>query len=185
MQRRSALKSVAITVGGLVSLPAWASGWTPNSLRSVSTIAIDDETLLGDIVETFIPETSTGVSVDAPGAKSLKVHQFVMRMVSDCYGEPVRTTLQQGLVLTETTAQQIVGKAFAACDTPQRLNVLTALSVSADPVGKAFVDLVKRLTIQGYTNSEYYLVNVAKFNMAPGFYHGCVPVAKLAVTGGR
>ena len=172
-----------------MSLPAWAFGWTPDSLGSVSTIAIDDETLLGDIVETFIPETNTtpagAPGVDAPGAKSLKVHQFVMRMVTDCYGEPARTTLQQGLALTETMAQQTVGKAFAACDAPQRLNVLMALTASADPVGKAFVDLVKRLTIQGYTNSEYYLVNVAKFNMAPGFYHGCVPVAKVAVTGGR
>lgn len=192
MQRRSALKNVAVTISGLISLPAWASGWTPESIGSVSTAAIDDETLLGDIVETFIPETTTAPAgmperpgVDAPGAKSLKVHQFVMRMVRDCYDEPAQTTLQRGLVLTEATAQQTVGKAFAACDTPQRIAVLTALTASTDPAGKAFVDLVKRLTIQGYTNSEYYLVNVAKFNMAPGFYHGCVPVAKVAVTGGR
>jgi len=179
MQRRSVLKNLALTVGGLVSLPAWASGWTPNSLGHISGVAIDDEALLAEIVETFIPETTT------PGAKSLKVHQFVMRMVRDCYDKPAQDTLQQGLALTEATAQQAFGQAFAACDAPRRMEILSKLAASADPVGKAFVDLIKRLTIQGYTNSEYYLVNVAKFNMVPGFYHGCVPVSKLATNSGR
>ena len=179
MQRRSALKNLAITVGGLVSLPAWASGWTPNTIGHVSGIALDDETLLGEIVETFIPETAT------PGAKSLKVHQFVMRMVRDCYDKPAQDTLQQGFLLTETTAQEAFGQTFAACDATRRMEVLSKLATSADPIGKAFVDLTKRLTIQGYTNSEYYLLNVAKFNMVPGFYHGCVPVSKLATNSGR
>ncbi|QJW89996.1 gluconate 2-dehydrogenase subunit 3 family protein [Spirosoma taeanense] len=177
MQRRSALKSLAVTFGGLVSLPAWASSWTPDSVGPVSLVSFDEETLLGEIVETFIPETST------PGAKSLKVHQFALRMIKDCYGESAQTTLQQGLALTETTAQQAYSKAFAACDAPQRLDVLSRMVASTDPAGKPFVDLAKRLTIQGYTNSEYYLVNVQKFTMAPGFYHGCVPVSKLAVNG--
>lgn len=184
MQRRTALRGLAITFGGLVALPAWASKWTPDSLGYVSTASLDDEALLGEIVETFIPETTTP-GVNAPGAKSLKVHQFAMRMIKDCYGESVQTTLQQGLVLTETTAQQAYSRPFADCDATQRKDVLTRLSASTDPAGKAFADLIKRLTIQGYTNSEYYLVNVQKFNMAPGYYHGCVPVEKLTINGGR
>ncbi|WP_080241322.1 gluconate 2-dehydrogenase subunit 3 family protein [Spirosoma rigui] len=179
MQRRSVLKNLAVTVGGLVSLPAWASGWTPDSLGRVATVSLDEEGLLAEIVETFIPETTT------PGAKSLKVHQFALRMIRDCYGEPAQKTLQQGLALTDATAQQAYTKPFASCDTPQRLDVLTKLNASTDPAGKAFVDMMKRLTIQGYVNSEYYLVNVEKFNMAPGFYHGCVPVSKLAVNAGK
>jgi Gluconate 2-dehydrogenase subunit 3 len=179
MQRRSVLKNLAVTVGGLVSLPTWASSWTPDSLGHVSTLPVDDETLLGEIVETFIPETTT------PGAKSLKVHQFVMRMIRDCYGEAARTTLQQGLILTEATAQQTYTKAFAESDAAQRMDVLSKMTASMDPAGKPFVDLIKRLTIQGYTNSEYYLVNIQKFNMAPGFYHGCVPVQKLVVNGAK
>lgn len=179
MQRRTALRGLAMTLGGLVTLPTWASGWTPDSLGVVSTVSADDEVLLGEIVETFIPETNT------PGAKSLKVHQFALRMIRDCYGEQAQTTLQQGLVLTETTAQQAYGNPFANCDATQRKAVLTNLTASTDPAGKAFVELIKRLTIQGYTNSEYYMVNVQRFNMAPGYYHGCVPVEKLTATGGR
>lgn len=179
MQRRSLLKGLALTVGGLVALPAWAAGWTPQSLGPVAFATADDEALLGDIVGTIIPETTT------PGAKSLNVHQFAMRMIRDCYDQTAQTTLQQGLALTESTAQQTYGKAFAALDASQRKAVLTGLTTATDPAGKAFMDLIKRLTIQGYTNSEFYLVNVQRFNMAPGYYHGCVPVASLATTGSR
>lgn len=166
-------------VGGLISLPAWASGWTPDSIGRVSTVSLDEESLLGDIVETFIPQT------DTPGAKSLNVHQFVLRMIRDCYDQTAQATLQQGLVLTDATAQQTYSKPFAECDATQRKDVLAKLTTSPDPAGKAFVDLVKNLTIRGYMNSEFYLVNVQKFNMAPGFYHGCVPVQKVAVNGSR
>ncbi|AKD56303.1 gluconate 2-dehydrogenase subunit 3 family protein [Spirosoma radiotolerans] len=179
MQRRSVLKNLAMTIGGLVSLPAWASGWTPDSLGAISTLSVDNEALLADIVETFIPETAT------PGAKSLNVHKFAMRMINDCYGEAAQTTLQQGLALVDSTAQQTYNKPFSNGDAAQRMDVLTKVSASTDPTGKAFVDMVKKLTIQGYMNSEYYLVNVEKFNMAPGFYHGCVPVSKLAVNGSK
>lgn len=184
MQRRTALQGLAITFGGLVSLPAWATGWTTDSLKPVPSLPNGEEALLAEIVDTFIPETAmAGASV--PGAKSLGVHQFAMRMIQDCYGPPAQTALQQGLTLTEATAQQTAGKAFAACDAPQRMAVLTAVAASTDPVGKDFVDLLKGITIQGYTNSEYYLVNVKKYVMAPGYYHGCVPVASLAVNEGR
>ncbi len=166
-------------VGGLISLPAWASGWTPDSIGRVSTVSLDEESLLGDIVETFIPQT------DTPGAKSLNVHQFVLRMIRDCYDQTAQATLQQGLVLTDATAQQTYNKTFAECDAIQRKDVLAKLTISPDPAGKPFVDLVKNLTIRGYMNSEFYLVNVQKFNMAPGFYHGCVPVQKVAVNGSR
>ncbi|MBO0938353.1 gluconate 2-dehydrogenase subunit 3 family protein [Fibrella sp. HMF5335] len=176
MQRRSIVKGLVLSI---VALPAWASGWNPTSLGPIAFGSVDDEALLGDIVEAIIPETST------PGAKSLKVHQFAMRMIRDCYGEPAKLTLQQGLLLTETTAQQLYNKSFAACDAGGRKDILASLSLSTDPVAKSFIDLIKRLTIQGYTNSEYYMVNVQKFNMAPGYYHGCVPVEKLAAASGR
>lgn len=199
MQRRTALRGLAATLGGLITVPAWASNWTPDSLGYIATLSVDDEALLGDIVETIIPETSTpetstpGASTpgpstpgaSTPGAKSLKVHQFAMRMIRDCYGEPAQSALQQGLALTESTAQKTYGKSFSACDATQRKDVLTNLSASTDPIGKAFVNLIKRLTIQGYTSSEFYMVNVQKFNMAPGYYHGCVPIETLTAAGGR
>ncbi|SFP15609.1 Gluconate 2-dehydrogenase subunit 3 [Pseudarcicella hirudinis] len=174
MQRRSAIKNLTLAVGGLVSLPAWASRWTPDSIGKVSTSVVseDNQMILAEIVETIIPETST------PGAKSLKVNQFIMRMVNDCYGEPVQSNFKKGLTLIDDLAKQSYGKAFTSCDALQKADVFNKMRKSDDTSAKQFTNMVKNLTIQGYMNSEYVLVNLLNYNMAPGFYHGCVPIGK-------
>lgn len=171
MQRRTALKSLSVALGGLVSMPAWATSWTPDSIGNDKSLSASDEAILAEIVETIIPETKT------PGAKSLKVHQFALRMINDCYGEAAQKNLQQGLVKTDELAKQINSKSFVECDAQQRKDTILQLS-KADEASKKFVEMIKNLTIRGYTNSEYYMVNVQKYVMAPGFYHGCVPVKK-------
>ncbi|MEZ4904936.1 MAG: gluconate 2-dehydrogenase subunit 3 family protein [Spirosomataceae bacterium] len=172
MQRRVALKNLSMAVGGLMSLPTWASAWTPESIGQVGILSFAEEETLAEIVETIIPETNT------PGAKSLKVHQFAMRMINDCYGNEAQKNLKQGLILADTACQQTYNKTFVASDKAQRTDILNKMVGSNNAPAKQFVNMIKNLTIQGYTNSEYYMVNVQKYVMAPGFYHGCVPIKK-------
>lgn len=172
MQRRSAIKNLTVTVGGLMSLPSWAKGWNSESVKGGSLLSLTEEDTLAEIVETIIPETAT------PGAKSLKVHQFAMRMINDCYGDEAKKTLKQGLTLTDTASKQMYNKTFVECDKTQRLDLLNKMVGSTNQPAKQFVSMIKNLTIQGYQNSEYVMVNIQKYNMAPGFYHGCVPVKK-------
>ncbi|MCU0338243.1 MAG: gluconate 2-dehydrogenase subunit 3 family protein [Spirosomaceae bacterium] len=179
MQRRAALKNLSTAVGGLMTLPAWAAGWTPESVGPTSLLRLNQEELLAEIVEAIIPETNT------PGAKSLKVHQFVVRMINDCYGEAAQKNLAQGLKLTDEAAQKAHSKTFANCDGLQRLALLKQMSESSDVTSKQFVSMIKNLTVQGYTNSQYFMVNVQKYVMAPGFYHGCVPVAPASPKGSK
>lgn len=168
MKRRTAVKSLGLALGTLVALPAWAVGWTPDSMGMDNFASAADEALLTEIVETLIPETST------PGAKSLKVQQFVQRMIVDCYDAPTQASFNQGLAKTEALAQKYYAKSFVNCDALQRTQIL--LEMGNAPESAATAGLIKDLCIRGYTNSEYYLVNIAKYNIAPGFYHGCVPV---------
>lgn len=170
MKRRSLLKNLTLTAGGLLSLPAWASGWSAESIGHTAILPVSDENLLAEIVETFIPET------DTPGAKSLKVHQFILRMVNDCYGEPAQESLKQGLAATEQLAKQTYQKSFMECDASQRKQILLTLKDSPDSGTKRFAEMAKNLTIRGYMNSQYVMVNILKYNMAPGFFYGCVPV---------
>jgi hypothetical protein len=170
MKRRNALKSLMMVTGGLVTLPAWATGWTPETVGQPTFATFDEETMLAELVETFIPETTT------PGARSLKVHQFILRMINDCYDQPAQELLKLGLAKTDQLAQQAYSKPFTTCDVPQRTELLRQMAVAVEPETQQFANLVKGLTIRGYTNSEYYLVNVRKYVMAPGFYHGCVDI---------
>lgn len=176
MKRRSALKSMGLALGGLVSLPAWATNWTPESIGRTSTLSENQEVLLSEIVEAIIPETTIAGKV-SPGAKSLKVHQFAARMINDCYPVSAQATLQKGLAAINEASNKAYSKSFTALTPKERVAVLTTMSNASDATEKQFVTMIKNLTIQGYTSSEYYLNNVAKYNMAPGFYHGCVPVA--------
>lgn len=177
MKRRSALITLAGAVGGLISLPTWATGWTPDTVRPVRQLLSHSQTdLLADIAETIIPAT------DTPGAKALNVHQFIQKIVADCSDKPAQQTLQTGLDTANGLAQKAFGKSFGEGDTVQRTAILTQMSQSAEPGQKDFYGLVKGLTIRGYMNSGYVMTNLTHYEMVPGRYHGCVPVPAKAVS---
>ena len=171
MQRRVALKNMAAAVG-LMSLPAWASNWNKSTVAAGTPTALSpsQEALLAEIVETIIPAT------DTPGAKELGIHQFVQKMVADCFEKKVQEGFASGLDLVEETAKKNGGSSFVALDKAGRIQLLQGLEAGGDP-GKEFYALVKGLTIRGYMSSEYVMTNLTGYEMMPGRYHGCVPVA--------
>ena len=175
MQRRTALKNVAASLGAVVALPAWANGWNAKRIQKVGFLATAEDEMLAEVVETFIPVT------DTPGAKELNVHRFVQRMVADCYEPEAQKTLTDGLASLDKYSQQTFKKPFAKGTPDQRVHILEGLELSDEPAVKAFFPLVKNLTIQGYMNSEYVMTNITHYEMIPGRWHGCVPLTKEAL----
>ncbi len=183
MERRTALINVAGAMAGLVSLPAWAGGWSAQTLRlNPSLLSSAQGNLLADIVDTIIPATPVPGAVDLPGAKALDVQAFIQKMVADCYDEKTQLLLKTGLAETDDLARKTFGKPFGAGDTPQRISVLTQLNTETNGAMRDFYALVKNLTIRGYMNSEYVMTNLTHFEFIPGRYHGCVPVLAKAVS---
>ena len=171
MQRRTALKTVALSIGSVITLPAWANAWSINSLPNQHfNLSFSKETLLAEIVETIIPKT------DTPGAKDLEINKFVMKMVADCYDKKAQEVFAKGLISIDNVANKDYSKSFEQCDGKQKLAVLNSMLSSSNNDDKDFVRLVKNITIQGYLNSEYVMMNLRKFEFVPGRYHGCVPV---------
>ena len=169
---------MAGAVGGLIALPAWANGWTADTVRSTAPLlARSQEELLAGLVETIIPATNAS-GVDSPGAKALNVHQFVQKMVTDCYPVAAQDTLRKGLDSLDGLAKTAYGKSFAEGDTTQRTALLTQLSQSTDEAQKGFYSMVKGLTIRGYMSSEYVMTNLTNYQFIPGHYYGCVPIAQ-------
>ncbi|GAB3255424.1 lactose 3-dehydrogenase subunit gamma LacC [Larkinella harenae] len=171
MERRKALKSLAVAVGGLVTLPGWANNWSPANLpANASFLAPKADALLAEVVEAIIPAT------DTPGAKALGVHTFIQKIVTDCMEPSAQETLTKGLTAVETQARATQNRSFSSLDNSQRTELLRAMSQSAEADQKDFVSLVKGLTIRGYMTSEYVMNNIVRYQMIPGFYHGCIPV---------
>ncbi|CAG5005600.1 hypothetical protein DYBT9275_03613 [Dyadobacter sp. CECT 9275] len=172
MQRRVALKNMALTMGALASLSSWASGWNKSGIRGGVLLAADQSEVLMAVVEGIIPKT------DTPGAGELGVHKFVEKMVKDCYDKNVQDNFVSGISKIDTASTKAYGKPFAGITQSQKLELLGNLQKSNDADEKAFFGLVKNLTIQGYMNSEYVMTNITHYEMVPARYHGCVPVKK-------
>ena len=107
MERRIALKNMAVAFGGLLSLPSWAQNWTTESVAaqtaSRSYLSAADDALLAEIAETIIPET------DIPGAKSLGVHTYIQKIVKDCMDTQAQDALENGLYTVGEISQTSKG----------------------------------------------------------------------------
>lgn len=170
MERRIALKQIALATGGLLTLPAWANAWTQASVRpSYALLEPTQAQTLAELVDTLIPASET------LGAKALGVPDFVQKMVADCYEAPVQQSVKAGLNTVEAIATQQFKQPFVTCDATQRMEVLKQMETSPEASRKEFYSLVKNLTIQGYTTSEYVMTKFLHYNMAPGHFYGCVP----------
>ena len=171
MERRQALKTVLFSAAGLITLPAWANSWNPQTVllpfRFLNSV---QESLLEDIVSIIIPEG------EKPGAKSLGVHSFVQKMVADCYEPKAQEEFKMGLDDIEKTAQLTYNQSFVALNAVQKEEILRGVSLSTDVKQKEFFASIKNLTIQGYTSSEYVMVNHYNYEMAPGHFYGCITV---------
>lgn len=171
MNRRYAIKNLLGSLGALVTVPAWAHGWSAENIHLANPIlSFGQEELLSDIVSVIIPEG------EKQGAKSVGVPSFIQKLVVDCFEKKAQSDFKEGLNTVEKIAKQSHNQSFTSLSKAQKEEILRGMSTSADTSQKEFFNTIKSLTIQGYTTSEYVLVNFHKYEMAPGHFYGCVPV---------
>lgn len=165
--------------GGAALLPACVRNITETtSVLKNLKISGDEEALLAEITETIIPATET------PGAKDLKLYQFVFRMVDDCYEPEQQEKFSAGLVAFAKLAETKAGDSFMALGKQQREDLLRQLELvrtgdnkeeKQEPVN-TFYSITRDLTVRGYITSEYVLTQQLYYNMIPGRFDGCVEI---------
>ncbi len=165
MQRRNLLKSVALGVGSLAIMPAWANSWNQNTFTNLN-FSISDDALLGEIVGTILPETTT------PGAKSLGVHKLIQKLVTDCQGKEAETKLIADLAKFQSLSKSSQGGNFESLSSDKKLTLLKSIEKNEEL--KDFYSKMKRMTIDGYMKSEYVMTNITHYEYAPGRWSGCV-----------
>jgi hypothetical protein len=76
----------------------------------------------------------------------------------------------------------LTGKTFIEASRQQREAALTAIGNNKIPGDelKFFYSTVRKLTIQSYSSSAYFLTKVQVYELVPGRWHGCVPVKQKA-----
>ena len=173
MQRRLAIKQVLIMAGGLALLPSCLreKGKSTVKLNRIS-ISLAQENLLEAIAETLIPKT------DTPGARDLKLHLFVLKMLDDCYEKKEQDQFIAGLDEFSDTAHSRFNEPFEKLAAGRRRELLTRLEQIPDTTSDAavFYKIMKERTIDGYLNSQYVMTNLVIWELVPGRYNGYFPV---------
>lgn len=168
-----------IVTGGAALLPACVKNIKQVSLDLKNLkITPTQEDLLAEIANVIIPTT------DTPGAKELNLHQFILRMVDDCFEPEEQEQFLIGLTDFDKMSEEKTGNSFLDLGEDKKERLLAALEGSRnsdhneekEKTVNKFYSTVKNLTVYGYTTSEYVMTNQLYYNMIPGRFIGCVEV---------
>ncbi|MEC3878969.1 gluconate 2-dehydrogenase subunit 3 family protein [Parapedobacter sp. 10938] len=179
MDRRSAIKTTAILMGGAVSplgLSVFINGCTQETgYESVGAFSPHQVGMLVEIADIIIPET------EIPGAKSAQVGPVMARIISDCYPDRVLQDFFAGFAEFERQARQRFRKDFSKLEIAERAQWLQEwrAQVLEEETEKAkqnllFFAMVRDLTILCYTTSEIGSTQLLEYIPVPGRFDGCM-----------
>jgi Gluconate 2-dehydrogenase subunit 3 len=184
MNRREALSSVALLLGGtIIGAEMFLSGCT-NENKKIGTLGLDfspeDTSFLDEVGETIIPAT------DTPGAKEAKIGDFMHTIVRDCYNKQDQDIFIAGMSKLNDASKTMNGKYFLESTPDERKKLLTALdkeqkeyTASKKPADPAhYFRMMKELTVWGYFTSEPGATKALRYVAVPGRYEGCIPYKK-------
>jgi len=175
MDRRSAIRCSLAVTAGIFLLPSCLQEKRKSTVALKNLdISEEQESLLADLSEAIIPKTSS------PGSKDIASHLFALIMVDDCYDPDRQKKFISGLTQFESITKAKFGSLFAKCTQLQKAELLKAMEsktgISEDAL--SFYNSMKKLTIQSFTTSQYFLTKVHVYELVPARFHGCVSITK-------
>jgi hypothetical protein len=125
MNRRQALSTVALLVGGtIVGAELFLSGC--KSSRKEGVFADDDVAFLDEVAETILPATST-----SPGAKAAQTGQFMKTFVTDCYEPEDQKLFIDGIGKINDESNKKFSKDFMQLTADQKHDLLNEIDKNA------------------------------------------------------
>ncbi|NBC03299.1 MAG: hypothetical protein GVY20_06295 [Bacteroidetes bacterium] len=171
MKRREVLKTLGLATAGLVTLPAWASGWKARDVAiESSTFSSSEQTILSSVADTIIPAKNN------VGAIPQEVDKFLVRLFDECYEKDECKNIKQKLHLMNDRAIEEFEVPYTNCTLHQRKQVFLSFDNSVDESEQKFFDLVKNETIRGFRTSKVVMQDYHGYKVVPGFYNGNVDV---------
>ena len=192
MQRRELFR----LLGAGAALPVFDSNLLaafqdahPKSNYTLRTLNPHQNATVVAMTDLIIPET------DTPGAKAVRVNEFIDLILTEWAHEDERQNFLSGLDDIDKRSNAIFGKNFIDGSPVQQEAVLSELDQhyaidredrvahpyvrrphNAELTGD-FFGVVKRLTLYGYYTSEVGFTQELRKQIIPGAYHGCTPVS--------
>jgi hypothetical protein len=180
MDRRIALKQLALITGGFMVIPSCDFS-RENILAAYEKLQIngDHKNLLSKVVETIIP------GGEILGAKELDIQDFVLVMANDCLNEENQMAFTNGLKQFDQYVLKKFGKRFEKMEQTKAEEVFNNIvsDKKEQPENEKeegitreelqyFLNTTKRFTLQGYVNSEYFMTEVMPYELIPKKFQG-------------
>lgn len=177
MNRRDALRNLALLTGGMILVPS-CSFDQEEILKAYDNLKVtpSQSQLLSAIADTIIPPS------DIKGAADIGTQDFILVMVNDCMKPEEQETFTKGLSAFNSYSKKTGGKDFEKLEAAKREEVILqgmAIDNEDQKHIAQFLQTTKHFTIQGFMASEYMMTEVTQYSLIPGAYQGEVLIANL------
>lgn len=187
MDRREAIKRLALLSGGALSLSTVAGimgGCTAETNSSSAftpqTLSEAQNELVIQFSERIIPAT------DTPGAKAAKVNEYVDLMLTEWNTDEEKEHFLEGLTHMDELSNEQQNSDFVDLEEADQIAIMEELEQEAkdnpNPVPdsdlKPFFSMMKEYTVVGYYTSEIGASEELNSNLVPGYYDACMPYSE-------
>jgi hypothetical protein len=193
VDRREVLKLLAVS-SALPALPAeWMATFRaihagPGNGPALKILNAHQDATVTAMAELILPQTGT------PGAKAVRVNEFIERIVAEWYSDEDRARFLAGLAGVDARTQSLFKKDFVDVSPEQQSEILRALgdemAQATEALAKAprgdrgtdrepednFYFMFRKLTLTGYFTSEAGFTQQLREEIIPGRFDGCFPI---------
>ncbi len=163
MNRREALASVSVLLGGaIIGAEVFLSG-CKNTTASTSLFSTEDIMLLDDIAETIIPTTP-----DSGGGKAAQAGAFMKQIVTDCYTPMEQDHFVKGIATFKNGCKEQYKKAFGNLSVNEKEEFLTSLHKEAQAY-QATDAYKKEKELFNKQQEDWVKAEEAKHNFGAGY----------------
>jgi hypothetical protein len=185
MDRRKSLKILGGTAVGIAGLVLVDWKWQLiDQLNHKGFFTLKEQELISSIADTIIPlglPPKVPMSTAEPiGAISTGTDKYLIRLFEHCYEKEVQDMIKAQLLSLAERSKAELGKSFEDATQEEREALLLSFDSSKVEAEKKFFVLMKSQTITGFTTVKEVMVDYRGYQVAPGFYHGCVQVTSQA-----
>lgn len=138
--------------------------------------------LIAELVDLIIPAT------DTPGAKQAMVHEYIIRVLTNCNSILVQNKFLLGLEDVEDRAMRTYGRKFMHCTIAEKGEIYESLishvgysisilnKISNKVLKEPFIVKLRDLTVEGYCLSKLGATEGLAYDYIPGTYQSCIPL---------
>lgn len=185
MNRRDAIQRAGLVLGYAISAPVLAGILkgckpVPELTYKPDFFTVEQAGIVSEVAEIIIPRT------DTPGAKEVGIPGFIDRLIKECFKKEDQDTFLASLKAFDEDAKNALGDSFMDLSPEKQMEHVKKHHDAAVDIFKKgemkewpFVLRMKELTMVGFFTSEVGATQVLHYEMVPGAYHGCVPLAEI------